>query len=68
MYVMPDASPIARRLLSNNLQAMWEGIKEKQTRCNTSVDIGHAIQSFNKVLGYSVVRDYCGHGIGREMQ
>ena len=28
-------------------------------------DIGHAIQSFTENQGYSVVRDYCGHGIGR---
>jgi methionyl aminopeptidase len=29
-------------------------------------DIGHAIQSFSEAEGFSVVREYCGHGVGRE--
>ena len=66
MYVMPDASPIARRLVKTTYQAMWEGIKEVKPGA-TLGDIGHAIQSFAQSHGYSVVREYCGHGIGREM-
>lgn len=66
MYIMPEASPIARKLAKTTYQAMWEGIKEVKPGA-TLGDIGHAIQSFAQSHGYSVVREYCGHGIGREM-
>ena len=42
---------------------MWEGIKVKPG--NTLVDIGNAIQKYAENFGYSVVRDFCGHGIGK---
>jgi methionyl aminopeptidase len=44
--------------------AMWRGIREVRAG-NRLGDIGHAIQSFVEAQGCSVVREYCGHGIGR---
>ncbi|MFO0448334.1 MAG: type I methionyl aminopeptidase, partial [Pseudomonadota bacterium] len=44
--------------------AMWRGIE--LVRPGTRLgDLGHAIQTFVEAQGYSVVREYCGHGIGR---
>lgn len=45
---------------------MWEGIRRVKPGA-TLGDVGHAIQSHAQKHGYSVVREYCGHGIGREM-
>lgn len=66
MYVMPDASPLARKLVKDTYAAMWEGIKQVKPGA-TLGDIGSAIQHYAESKGYSVVREYCGHGIGREM-
>lgn len=66
MYVMPDASPLARKLVKTTYDAMWEGIKQVKPGA-TLGDIGSAIQHLAESQGYSVVREYCGHGIGREM-
>jgi methionyl aminopeptidase len=45
---------------------MWKGIKAVKPGA-TLGDIGHAIQSHVEGNGYSVVREYCGHGVGKEM-
>ncbi|MDN3611444.1 type I methionyl aminopeptidase [Vibrio ostreicida] len=66
MYVMPDASPIAKRLVKVTYDAMWEGIKQVKPGARLG-DIGYAIQQYAESHGYSIVREYCGHGIGREM-
>lgn len=66
MYVMPEAPPVARRLVDSTREAMWAGIRQVRPGA-TLGDIGHAVQSHAERQGYSVVRDYCGHGIGREM-
>lgn len=66
MYVMPEASPLARKLVKDTYAAMWEGIKQVKPGA-TLGDIGSAIQHYAESKGYSVVREYCGHGIGREM-
>ncbi|EKT62473.1 type I methionyl aminopeptidase [Providencia burhodogranariea] len=66
MYVMPEASPLARKLVKDTYEAMWEGIKQVKPGA-TLGDIGAAIQHHAQTNGYSVVREYCGHGIGREM-
>ncbi|CAH0536111.1 type I methionyl aminopeptidase [Vibrio marisflavi] len=66
MYVMPDASPMARKLVDVTYQAMWQGIQQVKPGA-TLGDIGYAIQTHAEKNGYSVVREYCGHGIGREM-
>ncbi len=66
MYMIGDVAPSARRLVSKTYEAMWEGIRSVKPGA-TLGDIGHAIQSHAQKHGYSVVREYCGHGIGREM-
>ncbi|WP_295892260.1 type I methionyl aminopeptidase [uncultured Vibrio sp.] len=66
MYVMPSASPLARKLVDTTYQAMWEGIKQVKPGARLG-DVGHAIQRYAESNGYSIVREYCGHGIGREM-
>ena len=45
---------------------MWQGIKQVKPGA-TLGDIGHAIASFAQANRYTVVQEYCGHGIGREM-
>ncbi|WP_434638245.1 type I methionyl aminopeptidase [Klebsiella sp. I138] len=66
MYLIGDVSPLARRLVKKTYEAMWKGIKAVKPGA-TLGDIGHAIQSHVESNGYSVVREYCGHGIGQEM-
>lgn len=66
MYLIGEVSPLARRLVKKTYEAMWKGIKAVKPGA-TLGDIGHAIQSHVESHGYSVVREYCGHGIGQEM-
>lgn len=66
MYVMPDASPLANRLVNKTYEALWAGIRQVRPGAHLG-DIGQAIQQYAESNGYSVVRDYCGHGVGREM-
>ena len=65
-YVVGDAPPAARRLVRVAREAMWHGIRQVRPDAHIG-DIGAAIERHAKKNGYSVVRDYCGHGIGREM-
>jgi len=66
MYMIGNVTQIARRLVDKTYEAMWEGIRIVKPGA-TLGDVGHAIQSHAHKHGYSVVREYCGHGIGREM-
>ena len=66
MYTIGNVSPLAQKLVDVTYTAMWEGIKAVKPGASTG-DIGHAIQQCAEKHGYSVVRDYCGHGIGKEM-
>lgn len=59
-------SPEKQRLLEVTEQCMWAGIKAAQPG-NRLGDIGHAIQHIAEGAGYGVVREYVGHGIGRNM-
>lgn len=65
-YLVGDVSPVAKRLVQIAYEAMWKGINAVRPGAQLG-DIGHAIERHAKQNGYSVVRDYCGHGIGREM-
>jgi len=65
-YLVGDVAPAARRLVRVAQEAMWEGIRQVRPGGYLG-DIGFAIERQAKKSGYSVVRDYCGHGIGREM-
>lgn len=66
MYVMPEASPIAKKLVKTTYEAMWKGIKQVKPGAKLG-DIGSAIQRYAESHGYTIVKEYCGHGIGREM-
>lgn len=66
MYMIDDVMPLTKRLVDNTYEAMWAGIRVVKPGA-TLGDVGHAIQSHAEQHGYSVVREYCGHGIGREM-
>lgn len=61
-----DASLPARRLVQAAYDAMWQGIKAVRPGA-TLGDIGYAIERYAKKNGYTIVREYCGHGIGQEM-
>ncbi len=64
MYFVGDTPVLARRLTETCLEAMWRGIRVVQPGVRLG-DIGHAIQSYTEANHFSVVREYCGHGIGR---
>ncbi|MCU6455129.1 type I methionyl aminopeptidase [Sphingomonas sp. A2-49] len=65
-YIVGDAAPAARRLVRVAQEAMWKGIGQVRPGARLG-DIGAAIDRHAKRNGYAIVRDYCGHGIGREM-
>ena len=65
MFWVGEPSVLARRLIKVTQQALFRGIEVVRPGA-TLGDIGHAIQRFVEAQGYSVVREYCGHGIGRE--
>ncbi len=65
-YLVGNAPPAARRLVRVAQEAMWKGIRQVRPGAHLG-DVGFAIERHAKRSGYSVVREYCGHGIGREM-
>lgn len=65
-YLIGNVSAAARRLVRVTQEAMWKGIRAVRPGA-TLGDIGFAIEKHAKAHGYTVVRDFCGHGIGREM-
>lgn len=65
-YLVGDVPPWAKRLVQVTYEAMWMGINTVRPGARLG-DVGHAIQRHARRSGYSVVREYCGHGIGREM-
>ncbi|MEO4000429.1 type I methionyl aminopeptidase [Mesorhizobium sp. CAU 1732] len=65
-YLVGDAPPAAKRLVRVAQEAMWKGIRQVRPGAHIG-DIGFAIERHARKNGYSVVREYCGHGIGREM-
>ena len=64
MYVAGTPSVMARRLIDVTREAMFRAIRIVRPGA-TLGDIGHAIQSYAESERFSVVREYCGHGIGR---
>lgn len=65
-YLVGAVNPAARRLVKTAYEAMWMGIRAVRPGARLG-DIGWAIERHASRNGYRVVRDYCGHGIGREM-
>ncbi|WP_374980434.1 type I methionyl aminopeptidase [Pseudomonas solani] len=66
MYCLGTISDDARRLVHTTQQCLYDAIRLVRPGA-TLGDIGHAIQSRAEEAGYSVVIEYCGHGIGRQM-
>ncbi|MDX1291167.1 MAG: type I methionyl aminopeptidase [Hyphomonas sp.] len=65
-YMVGNVSAAARRIVRIAETAMWKGIGQVRPGAHLG-DIGFAIDRHAKKNGCSVVREYCGHGIGREM-
>ncbi len=64
MYFAGTAPVLACRLTAACYESMWRGIRAVKPGAYLG-DIGHAIQTCAESNGFSVVREYCGHGIGR---
>ncbi|WP_298232712.1 type I methionyl aminopeptidase [uncultured Azohydromonas sp.] len=64
MYFVGEPSPLARRLVRTTYEALRAGILQVRPGA-TLGDIGHAIQTVAHREHFSVVREYCGHGIGQ---
>ena len=64
MFYVGEVKLKARKLVETTYEAMMRGIEIIKPGITTG-DIGHAIQSFAERKNYSVVRDFCGHGLGK---
>ena len=64
MYLIGECSIAAKRLCAITFEAMWHGIVQVRPGARLG-DIGHAIQKFAEGHGFSIVREFCGHGIGK---
>lgn len=65
-YPCEQVSPEAMKLIQVTQQSFWEGIKMARTGMRVS-DIGHAVQTYVEGYGFSVVRDFVGHGVGARL-
>ncbi|MEE0844945.1 MAG: type I methionyl aminopeptidase [Eggerthellaceae bacterium] len=65
-YPVGKVSEESKKLLAVGEKCMWAGVGAARAG-NRMGDVGHAIQSIAEAEGYSVVREYVGHGIGRDM-
>jgi methionyl aminopeptidase len=65
MFYVGQPSIQARRLCEITFECMWRGIEVVKAGAHLG-DIGHAIQTYAEQNGFSVVREFCGHGIGRK--
>jgi methionyl aminopeptidase len=65
MFILGEGSIAAKRLCKLTYEAMWKGIAKVKPGVRLG-DIGHTIQTFAENQGFSVVREFCGHGIGQK--
>jgi methionyl aminopeptidase len=65
-YLVGAVDLAAKRLVQTTYEALWKGIRAVRPGARLG-DVGAAIERHAKRNGCSVVREYCGHGIGREM-
>lgn len=65
-YIVGEVPPSTKKLVRVAQEAMWKGIRAVKPGAHLG-DVGYAIERHAKQNGYTVVREYCGHGIGREM-
>ncbi len=63
MFFVGEPSIRAKRLCDVTYECMWQGIIRVKPGAHLG-DIGHSIQTWAEEHGYSVVREFCGHGIG----
>lgn len=63
-FLVGDPSPLARKLVKVTEECLWLGIKAVKPGARIG-DIGAAIQEYAEAQGFSVVRDFVGHGVGR---
>ena len=64
MFIVGEPSIAAKRLCEITREAMWAGIAQVAPGKRLG-DVGAAIQKLAESAGYSIVREFCGHGIGR---
>ena len=67
MFMMGNVSDEAKKLVKITKEAMYEGMKAIKPWKSHIGDIGKAIQRYAHINGYSVVEEFCGHGIGMTM-
>jgi len=65
-FCVGEVSDEVKQLLRTTKEALYEGIKQAIPG-NRIGDIGHAVQQYCEQRGYSVVREMCGHGVGRKL-
>ncbi len=65
-FAVGEIAPELRRLIAATEESFWAGVAQARVGRRVS-DIGHAVQSCAEGHGYSVVRDLCGHGVGRAL-
>jgi len=63
-FFVGEPSPLAHKLVEVTEECMWRGIREVKPGARIG-DIGAAIQEYAEAQGFSVVRDFVGHGVGR---
>ena len=64
MFMIGQPSVLAKRLVDVTWQCLWLGIEQVRPGARLG-DIGHVIQTYAEKQGFSIVREFCGHGIGR---
>ncbi|RUO36312.1 type I methionyl aminopeptidase [Aliidiomarina sanyensis] len=65
MFIVGEGSILAKRLVSVTQEALYRAIKMVKPGVRLG-DIGAVIQQYGESFGYSIVREFCGHGIGNE--
>lgn len=65
-FAVGEISEAAQRLIDTTRESLYVGLKQAVAG-NRIGDIGHAVQSYCEERGYGVVRDFVGHGVGKEL-
>lgn len=65
-FACGDISPEAKRLMDATRESLYEGIKAARAGGRIG-DIGHAVQAYVEARGYTVVRQFVGHGVGTHL-
>ena len=65
-FAVGKISEEAKELLKVTEESLYEGIRAAQVGARLG-DVGHAVEEYCSSRGYGIVRNYCGHGIGRDL-